>query len=188
MIIDRADVVVVGLGVVGLSTTAALAHRVRIIGIDRWGSGHPVTSSTGASRSIRVAYDDERYVRLARAAFQGWRSLEAAHDVTLLLETGQVDLGPSVKLDALATAMRSSDVPFEELDASGAAQRFPELRVRHGEGALFHSEAGTVLADAAMRALERDARGAGADLSMPERCVAIDEAHEHVEVVTDRRV
>lgn len=188
MIIDRADVVVVGLGVVGLSTTAALARRGRVVGIDRWGSGHAVTSSTGASRSIRVAYDDERYVRLAQAAFQGWRCLEAAHEVTLLHETGQVDLGPSVKLDALAAAMRASDVPFDELDAPGVTARFPELHLRSDERALFHAEAGTVLADAAMRALARDAREAGADLSMPERCIVIDERPGHVEVVTDRRV
>ena len=85
----RADVVVIGLGVVGLSTVAALARRgSAVVGIDRWGSGHPVTSSTGASRSIRVAYDDARYVWLARDAFEGWRRLEASQDVSLLVETG----------------------------------------------------------------------------------------------------
>ena len=99
----------IGLGVTGLSTAGALAHRGhRVVGIDRWGIGHPVTSSTGASRSIRLAYDDERYVRLARAAFEGWHRLEASQDVTLLLETGQVDLGPDAKLEALAGAMRAA--------------------------------------------------------------------------------
>ncbi|MGZ8591239.1 MAG: FAD-dependent oxidoreductase, partial [Actinomycetota bacterium] len=112
MTIDRADVVVVGLGVTGLSTAAALSRRGHaVVGIDRWGSGHPVTSSTGASRSIRLTYGDERYVRLAREAFAGWRRLEASQDVTLLVETGQVDFGPAAKLDAMAAAMRASDVP-----------------------------------------------------------------------------
>src|SRR4249919_1793906 len=92
---ERWDVVVIGLGVTGLSTAGALAGRGHVVvGIDRWGSGHPVTSSTGASRSIRVAYDDERYVHLARAAFEGWRRLEASQGVTLLVESGQIDLGP----------------------------------------------------------------------------------------------
>ena len=95
MTTEHADVVVIGLGVTGLSTAGALARRgLRVVGIDRWGSGHPVTSSTGASRSIRLAYDDVRYVRLARTAFEGWCRLEAAQDVTLLVETGQLDLGP----------------------------------------------------------------------------------------------
>lgn len=185
---ERADVVVIGLGVIGLSTAGALARRGHVVvGLDRWGSGHRVTSSTGASRSIRVAYDDERYVRLAREAFEGWRRLEASQGVTLLVETGQVDLGPNAKLDALTATMRAAGVGFDELDAAGTRRRFPELLMRAGERGLFHPEAGTVLADAAMRALAIDAAKAGAVLSMRERCVGIEIASDGVEVVTDTR-
>jgi sarcosine oxidase len=185
---ERADVVVIGLGVIGLSTAAALARRGNaVVGIDRWGSGHPVTSSTGASRSIRVAYDDVRYVRLAREAFEGWRRLETSQDARLLVETGQVDVGPTAKLDALAAAMRAADVPFDELDAAGVRTRFPELAMRAGEGGLFHAEGGTVLADAAMEALSAAAAGAGAVLAMPERCLAIEVSPDAAELATDRR-
>jgi sarcosine oxidase len=185
---ERADVVVIGLGVLGLSTAGALARRGNVVvGIDRWGSGHRVTSSTGVSRSIRVAYDDERYVQLAREAFEGWRRLEASRNVTLLVETGQIDMGPDAKLDALTAAMSASDVAFDELDADGVRDRFPELAVGVGERGLFHSEAGTVLADAAMHALTADAAKEGAALSMPERCIAIEIAPGETEVVTDSR-
>jgi sarcosine oxidase len=188
MMTERADVVVIGLGVTGLSTAGALARRGHtVVGIDRWGSGHPVTSSTGASRSTRVAYDDVRYVRLAREAFVGWHRLEAEQDVTLLVESGQIDLGPDAKLDALAAALRAGDVPFDELDATGIRERFPEIAAREGERALFHAEGGTVLADAALRALATDAERAGAELAMPERCVAIEVGTDDAEVVTDRR-
>ncbi len=184
----HADVVVIGLGVIGLSTAGALARRGHaVVGIDRWGSGHPVTSSTGASRSIRVAYDDERYVRLAREAFEGWRRLETSHEVRLLVETGQIDLGPDAKLDALAAGMRAADVRFDELDAGGVRDRLPEFAMRTGERGLFHAEAGTVLADAAMRALIGDATDAGATLSMPERCVSIEIGTQAIEVTTDHR-
>ena len=187
--IERADVVVIGLGVTGLSTAGELARRGHaVVGIDRWGSGHPVTSSTGASRSIRVAYDDERYVRHAREAFDGWHRLESEQGVTLLVESGQVDLGPDAKLDALAAAMGAGDVPFDELDARAVERRFPELAIAAEERALFHAEAGTVLADAAMTALRADAERHGAELSMPERCVAVETGPEDgAQVVTDRR-
>jgi sarcosine oxidase len=188
MTTEHADVVVIGLGVTGLSTVGALARRgQRVMGIDRWGIGHPVTSSTGASRSIRLAYDDERYVRLARAAFDGWHRLEAAQGVTLLVETGQVDLGPGEKLDALTAAMRAADAPFDDLDAAGLRRHFPELALDDDERGLFHADAGTVLADAAMRALTADATGAGAELSMPERCVAIEVGSDAATITTDRR-
>jgi len=188
MTTERADVVMIGLGVIGLSTAGALARRGhRVVGIDRWGSGHPATSSTGASRSIRLAYEDERYVRLARAAFEGWRRLEASQEVTLLVETGQVDLGPDTTLDALAAAMRESDVPFDDLDALAVRRLFPELAIRADERALFHGQAGTVLADVAMRALTADAIRAGTMLSMPERCLAIEVGPDEATVATDRR-
>ena len=185
---EHADVVVIGLGVTGLSTAGALARRgPRVVGIDRWGSGHPVTSSAGASRSIRLAYDDVRYVRLARAAFEGWHRLEAEQDVTLLVETGQLDLGPDAKLKALAAAMREGGAPFDDLDVHTARRHFPELAIHADERALFHREAGTVLADAAMQALSADARRAGAELSMPERCIAIEAGPDDATVRTDRR-
>jgi sarcosine oxidase len=182
-----ADVAVVGLGVIGLSTAWALARRGRrVVGIDRLGSGHPATSSTGPSRSIRLAYDQPFYVELAREAIERWSQLERDAEERILLRSGQLDLGPASKLDALAAGMVTCDVPFEELDADGVVGRFPELRPRAGERALFHAEAGTVLAEAAMHALRREAEAAGALLSEPEAAVRIGTSGEGAVVETDR--
>jgi sarcosine oxidase len=182
-----ADVAVVGLGVIGLSTAWALARRGRrVVGIDRLGSGHPATSSTGPSRSIRLAYDQPFYVELAREAIERWSQLERDAGERILLLSGQLDLGPASKLHALAAGMVTCDVPFEELDADGVVARFPELRPRAGERALFHAEAGTVLAEAAMRALRREAEAAGALLSEPEAAVGIGASGEGAVVETDR--
>jgi sarcosine oxidase len=182
-----ADVAVVGLGVIGLSTSMALARRgLRVVGIDRFGSGHPATSSTGPSRSIRLAYDQPFYVELAREAVARWRGLERDVKDRILLLTGQLDLGPDAKLDALAAGMRACDVPFDELGPDGVVAHFPELRPHAGERALFHAEAGTVLADAAMRALRREAGAAGADLSEPESATELDVSEGEAVVKTDR--
>ena len=184
----RADSVVVGLGVIGLSTALALARRGHaVVGIDRFGSGHPATSSTGPSRSIRLAYEQPVYVELAREAIDRWRALEHDVDERILLLTGQLDLGPVGKLEGLAAGMRACDAPVEELDADGIVARFPELRPRSGEHALFHADAGTVLADVAMHALRRQAEQAGAVLSAPEAAVSLDVAGNEAVVVTDRR-
>ncbi len=183
----RADVAVVGLGVIGLSTALALARRgLRVVGIDRFGSGHPATSSTGPSRSIRLAYEQPIYVELAREAVERWRRLERDTGERILLLTGQLDLGPAAKLDRLAAGMRACDAPFEELDAGGAAARFPELRPRPNELGLFHAEAGTVLADVGMRALRREAQAAGAELSEPEAAVRLDVSNADAMIATDR--
>jgi sarcosine oxidase len=107
-------------------------------------------------------------------------------DERILLLTGQVDLGPGSKLDALAAAMAASDVPLDELDPSGIVARFPELRPRPGERALFHAEAGTVLAETAMRALLREAEEAGAGLAQPEAAVRLVATEGGAGVETDR--
>jgi sarcosine oxidase len=184
---EAADVAIVGLGVIGLSTARALARRgLRVVGIDRFGSGHPATSSTGPSRSIRLAYEQPIYVELAREAVERWRGLERDTGDRILLLTGQLDLGPAAKLDGLAGGMRACDAPFDELDAAGITARFPEIRPRRGERALFHAEAGTVLADVGIRALRRRAEEAGAEFSEPEAAVALDASSDVATIKTDR--
>jgi sarcosine oxidase len=183
----HADVAIVGLGVIGLSTALALARRgLRVVGIDRFGSGHPATSSTGPSRSIRLAYEQPIYVELAREALERWRGLERDTGDRILLLTGQLDLGPAAKLEGLAACMRAADAPFDELDADGIIARFPEIRPHRGEHALFHAEAGTVLADVGMRALRHRAEDAGAALSEPEAAVALDGSGDVATIETDR--
>jgi sarcosine oxidase len=183
----HADVAIVGLGVIGLSTALALARRgLRVVGIDRFGSGHPATSSTGPSRSIRLAYEQPIYVELAREAVERWRGLERDTGDRILLLTGQLDLGPAAKLERLAAGMRAADAPFDELDADGIIARFPEIRPHRGEHALFHAEAGTVLADVGMRALRHRAEDAGAALSEPEAAIALDGSGDVATIETDR--
>ena len=156
------------------------------MGIDRFGSGHQATSSTGPSRSFRIAYDQPFYVDLAREALEGWRRLERDVDERVLLLTGQIDFGPTTKLDALAAGMAACDAPLERLDPADVAIRFPELRTRPDEQALFHADAGTALADVAMRALRSDAEGAGALLSEPETAIRVEVTDSDAVVATDR--
>ena len=75
---SRFDTIVIGGGIFGMASAFELSRRgERVAVLDRLGSGHALTSSTGASRSIRVAYDHPFYVALAEEAIAGWRDLEA---------------------------------------------------------------------------------------------------------------
>ena len=111
------DVIVVGAGLIGLATAGELARRGRtVLAVDRFGSGHPATSSTGASRSFRVAYDHPVYVALALEAIDAWRRLEAETGRTILHLTGQVDLGPDRKLEGIVRTVRGAGATIEEID------------------------------------------------------------------------
>ena len=182
---QRTDVVVVGAGVFGLATALELARRGRTVTvIDRFGSGHRATSSTGASRSIRIAYGEPFYVDLARDALDRWAALERATGMTILQLTGQVDLGPESVLDALVESVAAAGATLERRTAAELRESFPELS--DGRGGLFHAQAGTVMAAVGMEALRLAAVDAGVRLLMPERVMAI-EPGEPAVVQTDKR-
>ena len=188
---DRAetfDVVVVGQGVIGLATTLALARRgVRVAAIDAFGAGHPLTSSTGVSRSIRVAYAAPEYVRLALAAIEGWTRLETDEGQTILHLTGHIDLGPGATLAGLARTLAAEGIETRPADATQMQRLVPELRLGPGEVALCHREGGTVLAEAGMAAMAAAATRLGAQLASPERAVSVEREGEGVRVMTTHR-
>jgi sarcosine oxidase len=146
--------VVVGQGVIGLATALALARRGRqVIAISARPPGWPLTSSHGASRSIRSAYADREYVRLALQAIEAWRALEREIGHPVLHLTGHVDLGPAPLLGGLERAMRDEGVRARALDPRDMARIYPELRVEPDEHGLHHDIGGTVLAFDAIAAL-----------------------------------
>ena len=170
---QRTDVVVVGAGVFGLATALELARRGHSVTvIDRFGSGHPATSSTGASRSIRIAYGEPFYVDLARDALDRWAALERATGSTILHLTGQVDLGPEAVLDSLVESVAAAGATLERRTAARLRETFPELS--DGRDGLFQAQAGTVMAAVGMEALRLAAVDAGVRMLMPERVLAIE--------------
>jgi sarcosine oxidase len=182
------DCAVVGGGVFGLATALELGRRgTEVALIDRLGSGHPVTSSTGASRSIRIAYDQPLYVRLAIEAIQSWRTLEADTGRTILHLTGQIDLGPEHKLQAIAEMVNRVGGVMHPFDAAKMRDWFPEIAMRPGETGLYHADAGTVMAEQGMLALLESLRALGIPVFAPERVIAIDRGTDPVTIVTDQR-
>jgi sarcosine oxidase len=179
-------VVVVGLGVVGLSTALALARRrAHVVGLDRLGSGHPHTSSTGRSRSIRVAYALPDYARLAVEALDCWTRLEEESGDRLLHLTGQLDVASPEVLADLAAGLRAAGAEYEELGASDMRRRMPGISIDGDACGLLHPLAGAVLADRAMTALAAAAVAGGAELRSPERVVSVTPAPHGVRVTTE---
>ena len=183
------DTIVIGGGVFGMASAFELSRRgQRVALVDRFGSGHDVTSSTGASRSIRIAYDHPFYVNLALEAIAAWHDLEASSGHQILHLTGQVDLGPAAKLTALAQHVRAAGVEIDALDGETLRELFPEMRLLPGEGALFHRRAGTVLAETGLAALVQAAADSGVTIHAPEVVVAVNREGAAVRVTTERRV
>jgi sarcosine oxidase len=144
-----ADVVVVGAGVVGAATARALARDGRgVVLLDQFEVGHDRGSSHGRSRIFRLSYPDERYVRLAQASLGGWRELEEESGREILVTTGSVELGGFVSSNA--RALSACGVSFEVVEAGTAVERWP-IRLAPDEVVLHQPDAGTLLADTALR-------------------------------------
>jgi len=185
---DHFDVIVIGAGIFGLATSLELAMRGDSVAVvDRFGSGHPATSSTGRSRGIRIAYDHPFYVTLAQDAIRRWKDLEHKSGQQILHLAGQVDFGLAAKLTDIARAVREAGGRIEELDAKGLRRRLPCLNTAPGDVGLFHDQAGTVISDTALALLKSAALAQGVTLIEPERVTAIESASS-MRIITERRV
>ncbi len=188
---ERFEAIVVGAGVAGAAAAAALARRGRVLVLEQFAFLHERGSSHGGSRIFRHAYEDVRYVRLAQAAGQRWRALEARSGERLLLRSGGLDLGTlgAGELDPIEAALAAAGSPVERLRGDEVRQRFPAFALGDEREALFSPDAGILAASRAVATLLRDAAAEGAVLRDHTPVRALRLFDEHVELVAgDRRV
>ena len=152
----RADIAVVGAGIMGAATARALARAGHdVVLLEQFEVGHARGSSHGAARIFRLVYDDPHYVRLAQRALPLWRELEAESGEAILATTGSLDLGPGS--DERGQALAECGVEFDVVDGADLRSRYP-LRIGDGTAALLQADGGVLNAAAALRALLRGVR------------------------------
>ncbi|MFL5346126.1 MAG: N-methyl-L-tryptophan oxidase [Hyalangium sp.] len=162
-----ARIAVLGAGGVGSATARFLAReRHDVTVIEQFEPDHDRGSSYGTSRIIRKTYTDGFYTALMTQAYPLWDELEREAGEALFARTGGLFFGPTEhpELAAIRRALEDNGVPFEELDPTACARRFPQLRLLPGESGLFEREAGFLRASACVRANLRLATTHGARL------------------------
>jgi len=144
------NVAVVGAGIVGLSTAAALLDRgVTVTVIERGIPGNE--QSGGSSRIFRHAHDDARLVQLAQRSLAIWRAWEQRFDTQLVSSDGAVAVGPSVqrRLEALTAA---GNVSARLIDGA-EVPRFLPMSAGYAGPALVDHTAGAIRTRAAIGSL-----------------------------------
>ena len=153
---ERAEIAVVGAGVMGAATARALARAGHdVVLLEQFELGHTRGSSHGEVRIFRLVYADPQYVRMAQRALPLWRELEAESGEQILTTHGSVDLGPGT--DERVAALSECGVEFDVVDGIDLASRYP-LRIEGGTAALLQRDGGVLNAAAAQRAFLRGAR------------------------------
>ena len=154
----RAEFVVVGGGITGLSAAWALTRGGReVVVLDQAPVGHPGGGSHGSCRIFRRGYDDASYVTLAGQARRPWTELEDACGVRLLHPTPQLTFGP--QMPQVLAAMTAASAACELLPEAEAAARYPGVTVT-GE-TLVELESAVIAADRSLACLAALAGPAG---------------------------
>jgi sarcosine oxidase len=186
---QRFDVIVVGVGGMGSAAAYHLARRGRrVLGLDRFAIPNSQGSSHGVTRVIRLAYNEHpSYVPLMRRAYEGWRELEAEAREQLLHITGSMDISRPDQ-EVVEGSIRSCEehsLPYEVLDATEVARRFPGYKLDSEMVAVLQPDGGFVLPERSIATHARGATAAGAELHPGERVTGWEPTIEGVIVTTD---
>jgi sarcosine oxidase len=167
---EHADVVIVGGGLLGLSTAWALRDRRQVVVLERETVGNVRGGSHGPTRIFRLGYVEARYVAMAMQARERWTALESESGIRLLHPTPQLTFGAGA--DAVYAALASVGVSVERVSEAQISQRFPAFGGR-GE-AVLETTSAVIAADQTLMALQTSAK---ADVREHVRVERLDAQH-----------
>lgn len=144
------NVAIIGAGIVGLSTAAALLDRGADVTVFERGTPGDGQSG-GSARIFRHAHDDPRLVRLAQDSLGIWRAWEQRFGTRLVSSDGAIAVGPAVqrRLEHLTAV---GGVAVELIDGADVP-RFLPLSAGYDGTALVDHTAGAIHTRAAIGSL-----------------------------------
>ena len=158
------DVLVLGGGIVGMSTAYALSRQgLAVALIEQFEPGHRQGSSHGDGRIVRFNYSESIYVEMALLAYPAWERLQQAAGQKLLQKTGLIECGPpgSAPMRNSEANLRGYHLAYERLSAAVVGQRFPQIQIDEEAAVLYQPEGAVAFATPAVLALWRLFKDAG---------------------------
>src|SRR5215472_14329024 len=165
---EHPSVVVVGGGVMGLSTGCALAAAgAKVTVVERFSVAHEWASSHGLSRAIRHEYGHRSlYTEMVASSLLLWDELAREAGRRLYTETGILSLGSAEDGETLPgyEVMRSAGLPVELLSGDDCRRRFPQFRAEEFDAITYNSRGGYLAATEGLRALAERLKRRGGEL------------------------
>ncbi len=183
--------IVVGGGVMGLSTGCALAARgVSVTVLERHMVAHGWASSHGLSRAIRHEYGPAAiYTEMVARSLVLWDELARETGRHLYTETGVLQLGQPDDGHTLPglEVMRTAGLPVERLDAQECERRFPQFRAGEYGAITYNPRGGMLHVDECMRALTERLGARGSTVREGARVVRVEASDDGGRVILEDR-
>jgi monomeric sarcosine oxidase len=157
--VSQQHFVIVGAGIVGLSTAYALLKQgmKNVTVLEQAEVDHRRATSHGISRLLRFEYGaDMLYSKMVQLSLQQWRHLERTSQRTLYTETGVLVLGNE---DDNTTKpayhiLSNLGLPIERLSPYEVAYRFPQFSIHNYDLFTYNTTAGMLHASNCLQALK----------------------------------
>ncbi|HCI81518.1 MAG TPA: hypothetical protein DHW02_17725, partial [Ktedonobacter sp.] len=177
-------IVIVGAGIVGLSTAYALLKQgVRNVTVlEQAVVDHPRGTSHGLSRLLRFEYgSDIFYSQLVQASVNLWRELQQQSSQTLYSPTGLLVLGHERDnfTQPCYHILRELGLPIQQLSLKECRTRFPQFMTYGFNYCTYNSEAAILHASTCLQTLKRLILDLGGTICEASKVVRI--AHEHTQ-------
>ncbi|MEO8971742.1 MAG: FAD-dependent oxidoreductase, partial [Ktedonobacteraceae bacterium] len=152
-------IVIVGAGIVGLSTAYALLSQgfQDVTVLEQEYIDHARSTSHGASRLLRFEYGAKTlYSEMVRLSLASWKQLERTTKHTLYTRTGLLVSGTEHDCFTRSSymTMRKLGIPVEQLSAQCCQQRFPQFATEPYNMFTHNAEAGILHASTCLRVLK----------------------------------
>ncbi len=157
-IVSKQNIVIVGAGIVGLSTAYALLkqgmHSVTVL--EQESVDHPRSTSHGISRLLRFEYGEKAfYTQLVQLALARWHALEHSSQRILYSPTGLLVLGNEDDdfTRSSYAVLRELGLPTTQLSQQQCQQRFPQFVTTDYDLYTYNAQGGVLHASICLRTL-----------------------------------
>jgi monomeric sarcosine oxidase len=157
--VSQQHFVIVGAGIVGLSTAYALLKQgmKNVTVLEQAEVDHRRATSHGSSRLLRFEYGANMlYSEMVQLSLQRWLSLERASQRTLYTETGVFVLGKEEDIATRASyhVLRELGLSIERLSQNQVTKRFPQFVTYNHDLFTYNPNAGMLYASHCLQALK----------------------------------
>jgi monomeric sarcosine oxidase len=193
IVVRQQRVIIIGAGIVGLSTALALlaqgTQQVTILEQARVDSER--ATSHGISRLLRFEYgSDSEYSKMVSLSLRKWRQLAMLTGRTLYTRTGMLMFGgqEDVCVEQSFQVMQELGLPVERLSQKQCHERFPQFNTENANFISYNAEAGILHASTCLQTLKERVIEPGGKIYEACRVTSIDheQAGRPVCVYTDK--